>query len=1705
MLEFNYTDCFHYVDLDTKEVIHTVTNNDYGLGDRYTRDIVPITVDGTMYYPVFAFKNGLVAYPDKSASDIVIKCENYFVMENDIFNTWIVFCVDSANKLSTVQYQNIEDYLDRMYITTSDFSIESEDDNLLSLNITTGATGDGFASYGSTFSPTCNVEMVKSEDGDFEAYITLNSEFYVVGEVLGIKQCFGRFWINERPKIMNETFTFSGIGALDYKASNIELNVKETTEKNVELITEKYGESHVIKDWNYYWEFIERDFFDATGVPLVIPGWEELVDRMEEYHTYQLMIPYIQSSTTDETTSVNQYEFAKFNWREILSGVAVLLKRNVIEKNGSIYIEAISEEDVAINLRFNEDCYEDGSDFDNILVSPYPINVVSNRFYNNYTDSPYAYSNDTNSITTELQIPNSIYGNLVNYSVNIECPWITWELADRIHYSGYGFPVYDAYMQKNALWGQFLNIAKRFSYNPAQISFVGYHPLLSAGNLVSVESYDGAGKLIYVAEMTLSYDGGVTLSVNSKADIQTNATNSSSATSSQGSASSTSTATQSGMTNGIMYGTTIKDGVITNSKIADSTIENSKIKDGTIEGSKIADATITDSKIKDSEISGAKINFSTFEDGVIKGSYIDTSTFTDGQISGSVIDTSTFLDGTIKGSVIESSTLKDIPYASMDEAFISDLTTDEVFSKKLTAEVANLGFLTADSAVIKGKLDATELNAKVADLGYLTADSAEITELDTGIANINTLIFGSAGGSVIQSSFSNAVVAQIGDAQITSAMIKDLVANKITSGDILTNNVRVLSEDGSLVISDETIQISDDNRVRVQIGKDASNDYSINIWDANGKLMFSEGGITDKAIKDAIIRDDMVSETANISASKLNIASLFEEINDSTETIKSTRVYLDDKAQTLDVAFTAMSDTLGYTKKNLMKNTATSQTINGLTSTVNEDKSLMVKGTNTNIAQFTLSRENLKPGKYILSGGKSATKRALMQYVSKSTGAYVSTHAQSRDTEAEFEITEDEYNNYNQVYSVYISDSAGTTIDETFYPMVRKAEITDNTYEPYVDSVSDTLTSQGTTLSVLQGQISSKIWQQDITTAVDNLEIGGRNLITSSATRNYGASLTGGFTGTAKITDNTSMLSKKQFEMTCTSVGTGSVTGFYSSPYACEYGKIYTISFRVKSSTDISGVTAGFENGGAFKIDVTTEWQYFKHTFAGNSSQYKALVWYGPFVAGETFYISDVKLEEGTMATSWTPAPEDVATDINALSTKYSTLEQSLDGFKTEVGATYATLDDVATEVSAVRTIAEQTADKFSWIVEGGTSSTDFTLTDRMAQLTAEIISLNGDVKVSGDMLIGADIGGFTITEDRLTGITSEGDKVEIQPDKIGFSKLNNNVYEWYSSFKTDGLYTGEYWYSDNGMGAFLLDGEEILSAFNLMFSDLYDGNWLMQSAQHPLRLNFKKGVDVISDMEVTGELTATKISGPLNGYLKSYDTRPTSLDITSPGTGGVYKYVVGSTCTTGKPSRDAHVLHCAWDTTAGWDTQLALLNGGTTAGLQIRGQNAGTWGDWYTFIHSGNFANYAAPANTAKGIMVTCATALNLTTSWALIQCGANQASGDYSAYYTVIAGSVQVKQAGTYLISAQGYFGSGFAAGDILHLGVGVNGTGTLYDNGVPAISANPYMDISPSMIIRNLNAGDIVGIYARNQAAARGTVATGNRTRLSIIKIN
>lgn len=73
------------------------------------------------------------------------------------------------------------------------------------------------------------------------------------------------------------------------------------------------------------------------------------------------------------------------------------------------------------------------------------------------------------------------------------------------------------------------------------------------------------------------------------------------------------------------------------------------------------------------------------------------------------------------------------------------------------------------------------------------------------------------------------------------------------------------------------------------------------------------------------------------------------------------------------------------------------------------------------------------------------------------------------------------------------------------------------------------------------------------------------------------------------------------------------------------------------------------------------------------------------------------------------------------------------DGTTTTTTPTLATgLNNANSTANNAQTIANQTANKFTWIVKSGSSSTDFTLTDRTAQLVADSINLKGLVKFTG-------------------------------------------------------------------------------------------------------------------------------------------------------------------------------------------------------------------------------------------------------------------------------------------------------------------------------------------------------------------------------------
>lgn len=184
---------------------------------------------------------------------------------------------------------------------------------------------------------------------------------------------------------------------------------------------------------------------------------------------------------------------------------------------------------------------------------------------------------------------------------------------------------------------------------------------------------------------------------------------------------------------------------------------------------------------------------------------------------------------------------------------------------------------------------------------------AQIDALDATTANIKLLLAGSVSAGDLQTIVLNSRNVTIADATIKSAMIESLQFDKITGFEINTSKMNVHSDDGRSIWADNTIQISDANRTRVQIGKDASGDYSIYIWDKDGNLMFDPLGLTASGVNRPIIRDDMVADDAAINGKKLDIESVAKEVNESGVTLKSTVIKFDSTGQTLDAAFNTLT------------------------------------------------------------------------------------------------------------------------------------------------------------------------------------------------------------------------------------------------------------------------------------------------------------------------------------------------------------------------------------------------------------------------------------------------------------------------------------------------------------------------------------------------------------------------------------------------------------------------------------------------------------------------------------------------------------------------------------------------------------------------------------------------------------------------------
>jgi hypothetical protein len=156
------------------------------------------------------------------------------------------------------------------------------------------------------------------------------------------------------------------------------------------------------------------------------------------------------------------------------------------------------------------------------------------------------------------------------------------------------------------------------------------------------------------------------------------------------------------------------------------------------------------------------------------------------------------------------------------ESFVPTEVQDG-YKGSLTTQIGDLqGQVATMSKLVVGSIVA----------GDISALTIKVDELTANVAKVNQMIANGITADMIQSYNLTSKNTTIQDALIKDAMIANISADKINTGTINTNNIKISSNDGSMILQGNIQQFIDKNgKVRIQLGKDATDNFKFILYD----------------------------------------------------------------------------------------------------------------------------------------------------------------------------------------------------------------------------------------------------------------------------------------------------------------------------------------------------------------------------------------------------------------------------------------------------------------------------------------------------------------------------------------------------------------------------------------------------------------------------------------------------------------------------------------------------------------------------------------------------------------------------------------------------------------------------------------------------------------------------------------------------------
>lgn len=249
----------------------------------------------------------------------------------------------------------------------------------------------------------------------------------------------------------------------------------------------------------------------------------------------------------------------------------------------------------------------------------------------------------------------------------------------------------------------------------------------------------------------------------------------------------------------------------------------------------------------------------------------------------------------------------------MERYYAQLVMIDQAMINKLDVDTANITYATIKNLNVVEE-NVQKINGEVGNFKELTAANftaanAKIDVLDGNYANIKVLLSGGAGIGDLQNIHLTSQNAVIDSALIRSAVMQTVSVADLLASTISTNKFLIASDDGGIRIQGATQQWSDeDGTIRMQAGRDANGDFTFSLFDKTGKgILIDATGVKPDAIADGLIVNKMVADNAGIAGSKLDIPSVVSAINDSSQTIKSSRIWFDEQNQSLNQTYSQLN------------------------------------------------------------------------------------------------------------------------------------------------------------------------------------------------------------------------------------------------------------------------------------------------------------------------------------------------------------------------------------------------------------------------------------------------------------------------------------------------------------------------------------------------------------------------------------------------------------------------------------------------------------------------------------------------------------------------------------------------------------------------------------------------------------------------------